>query len=87
MYAAWACQRRHALVEGVRRVDAVPGLGGAEGPHGLDAAPRLEAVGELLGEDPPVAGVARGVEHGPTDRDVVGLVERARPEACRGSCR
>ena len=43
----------------------------------LHAAPRLEAVGELLVEDPAVAGVADGVEHGAADRDVVGLVEVA----------
>ena len=49
----------------------------AERPHLPDPAPRLEAVGELLGEDPAVAGVADRVDDGPADRDVVGLVEVA----------
>ena len=38
-------------------------------PHGS------EVVGQLLGEDPAVAGVADGVQHRPADGDVVGLVE------------
>ena len=52
-------------------------LGGAERPHLAYAAPRLELALELLGEDPPVPGVAHRVEHGPADGDVVGLVEVA----------
>ena len=58
----------------------MPGLGGAGGPHGPAAAPRLEPVGQLLGEDPPVAGVTHAVEDGASGRDVVGLVERSRAE-------
>src|SRR5690349_7538810 len=73
-------QRLHALVEGLGGVDPVPGLGGAGGPDRADPAPLLEAVGQLLGEDPPVAGVADAVEDRAAHRDVVGLVERSRPE-------
>ena len=36
---------------------------------------RLDAFDQLLGEDPPVAGVADRVQAGLADRDVVGLVE------------
>ena len=52
---------------------AAPGR--AERPHLPDAAPRLEAVDELVAEDPPVAGVADPVDDGPAGGDVVGLVE------------
>src|SRR6478735_12227354 len=70
-------ERLDARVEGVGGVDAVVGLGGAERPHLAYAAPRLELALELLGEDPPVPGIAHRVEHGPADGDVVGLVEVA----------
>ena len=70
-------QRRDAGVERVGDVDGVRRLRRAGRPHLPDAAPRLEPVGELLGEDPAVAGVADGVERGLAGGDVVGLVEVA----------
>ncbi len=73
-------QRGDAGVEGVGGVDAVLGAGGVRGPHRRDATPGLESVDQLVGEDPPVAGVAYGVEHRLADGDVVGLVEVAAAE-------
>ncbi len=71
-------ERLHADVEGVGDLDRLVRLRGAGRPHLRDAAPRLEvAVGELLVEHPPVAGVADRVEGGLAGGDVVGLVEVA----------
>ena len=77
MYAAWASSEATpaSKVSVVSTPCVDPGELAAQ--TACHATPRLEAVGELLGEDPPVAGVADGVEHGLADRDVVGLVEVA----------
>ena len=49
----------------------------AEHP-GFKQRPRVEVAVELLGEDPPVAGVTDPVDDGPPDGDVlVGLVQVA----------
>jgi hypothetical protein len=53
-------------------------VGGVLGAHEVDvggARPRVEALSEQGGEDPPVGGVAGSVEHGDADGPVVGLVE------------
>ena len=70
-------QGRDPGVERIGGVDRVGRLRRPERPHGRHPAPRLEPVGELVVEDPTVAGVADGVEDGAADRDVVGLVEVA----------
>jgi hypothetical protein len=68
-------ERLHPEVEGVGGVDRVVGLWRAERPDLAYAAPRLDAVPDLIGEHPPVAGITDCVDNGPADSDVVGLVE------------
>src|SRR5262249_32148407 len=61
-------------------VHAVLGLRRSADPDGLDPTPRLDAVGELLGEHPPVPRVAHRIDHGAPGGDVVGLVEHPAAE-------
>ncbi len=72
MYAA--CSRRLATPTSMRRtdVDEVRRVESTTHRHPAHPRPRLPGVGE----DPPVAGVARGIERGEADVAVVGHVER-----------
>lgn len=68
-------KRRDTGIEGFSGVNRMGRLRRPCRPHSAHPSPRLDAVDELVVEDPPVARIAHTVDDSPTDRDVIGLVE------------
>src|SRR4029453_13113386 len=72
-------QGRHPMRDSGGDVDTVVGVWRPRGPHLSDPSPGLKALGEQLGQLPPITRIAHGIQDSPPSRTVVRLIERAGP--------
>jgi NAD(P)-dependent dehydrogenase (short-subunit alcohol dehydrogenase family) len=68
-------QRGDAPLERLGRLHRMLALWRESSPHLPYAVPALQSFGNLLVKNPPIGGIANGVQGGSAGRDVVGLVE------------